>query len=77
MSDEWPPIKSKLRPARACTSSILNLALYSLMNFVYVLQVAEKPKEDVKKPRWWEQWKKAVEVDDTMVSVDGAARSIA
>ena len=40
--------------------------------------MAEKKAEaDVKKPRWWEQWKKAVEVDDTMVSVDGAARFIA
>jgi hypothetical protein len=39
-----------------------------------VAQVKEPDakKEEKKAPKWWEQWKKAVEVDPAMVSVDGA-----
>lgn len=37
------------------------------------LQVAEK-KSALPEPKWWEQWKKAVKADDSMVSVDGTTR---
>lgn len=40
---------------------------------MFAVQVAEKVEvSNGDKPKWWQVWKSAVEVDDTMVSVDGA-----